>query len=62
MALDECHDERLELTLTFKLSNNPHFAGKVQDIVGHCLNPPKAVVPCNCEKDRSRQSTTRDRA
>ena len=33
------------LTRTFKLSNDPHFAEKVQDIVGLYLNPPdKALV------------------
>jgi len=29
---------------TFKLSNDPHFSGKVEDIVGLYLNPPEHAV------------------
>jgi transposase len=38
---------------TFKLSNDPHFAEKVVDVVGLYLNPPdKAVVLCVDEKSQ----------
>jgi len=41
------------LIRTFKLSNDPHFVEKVQDIVGLYLNPPdKALVLCVDEKSQ----------
>ena len=44
---------------TFRLSTDPLFAGKVQDIVGLCMAPPdRAVVLCVDGKPRiiARQS------
>jgi transposase len=39
------------LVKTFKLSNDPHFEGKLIDVVGLYLNPPdKAVLLCMDEK------------
>jgi len=41
------------LVRTFKLSNDPHFAEKVTDVVGLYLNPPdKALVLCVDEKSQ----------
>ncbi len=40
-------------TRTFKLSNDPHFAEKLEDIVGLYVNPPEhAVVLCADEKSQ----------
>lgn len=47
------HGLKPHLTKTFKLSNDKHFAEKVQDIVGLYLNPPdKALVLCVDEKSQ----------
>jgi transposase len=49
----KAHGLKPHLTRTFKLSNDPYFAEKVQDIVGLYLNPPdKAVVLCVDEKSQ----------
>jgi len=38
---------------TFKLSNDPEFVQKLEDIVGLCLNPPEhAIVLCADEKSQ----------
>ncbi len=47
------HGLKPHLTRTFKLSNDPHFAEKVQDVVGLYLDPPdKALVLCVDEKSQ----------
>jgi transposase len=47
------HGLKPHLSRPFKLSNDPHFAEKVVDIVGLYLNPPdKAVVLCVDEKSQ----------
>ena len=47
------HGLKPHLTRPFKLSNDPKFVEKVQDIVGLYLNPPdKAVVLCVDEKSQ----------
>ena len=47
------HGLKPHLTKTFKLSNDPHFAEKVQDVVGLYLDPPdKALVLCVDEKSQ----------
>lgn len=47
------HGLKPHLTKTFKLSNDPRFTEKVQDIVGLYLNPPdKAMVLCIDEKSQ----------
>jgi transposase len=47
------HGLKPHLTKTFKLSNDPRFTEKVQDIVGLYLNPPdKALVLCIDEKSQ----------
>ncbi len=47
------HGLKPHLTKTFKLSNDPHFAEKVQDVVGPYLDPPdKALVLCVDEKSQ----------
>jgi hypothetical protein len=51
--IGKAHGLKPHLTRTFQLSNDPHFAEKVQDIVGLYLNPPdKAVVLCVDEKSQ----------
>jgi hypothetical protein len=57
------HELKPHLTRTFKLSNDPQFNEKVQDIVGLYLDPPdKALVLCVDEKSQSRHPTGRNRA
>jgi transposase len=47
------HGLKPHLTKTFKLSNDPQFSEKVQDIVGLYLDPPdKALVLCVDEKSQ----------
>jgi len=47
------HRLKPHLTKTFKLSNDPQFTEKVQDIVGLYLDPPdKALVLCIDEKSQ----------
>jgi transposase len=47
------HGLKPHLTRSFKLSNDPKFVEKVQDIVGLYMNPPdKAVVLCVDEKSQ----------
>jgi transposase len=47
------HGLKPHLVRTFKLSNDPKFCEKVQDIVGLYLNPPdKALVLCVDEKSQ----------
>jgi hypothetical protein len=47
---------------TFKLSTDPKFAAKVQDVVGLYVDPPEhSLVPSVDEKSRSRRSTAPSR-
>ena len=47
------HGLKPHLSKTFKLSNDPRFIEKVQDIVGLYLDPPdKALVLCVDEKSQ----------
>jgi transposase len=47
------HGLKPHLTKTFKLSNDPQFSEKVQDVVGLYLDPPdKALVLCVDEKSQ----------
>lgn len=55
------HGLKPHLLRTFRLSNDPLFAQKVEDIVGLYLNPPEhALVLCGGEKDRCRLWTARN--
>ena len=48
------HGLKPHLTRTFKLSNDKHFAEKVEDVVGLYLNPPdRALVLCVDEKSQT---------
>ena len=48
---------------TFKRSNDPEFAEKVEDVVGLYVDPPKHGSWCrSTRKARSRRSTVRSRA
>ena len=47
------HGLKPHLVRTFKVSNDPQFAEKLQDIVGLYLNPPEhALVFCVDEKSQ----------
>ena len=57
------HGLKPHLVRTFKVSNDPHFAEKLEDIVGLYLNPPEhALVFSVDEKSRFKHSTGRSRA
>lgn len=48
---------------TFKISNDPNFAEKLEDVVGLYLAPPEhALVLCRGRRARFRLSTARNRA
>jgi hypothetical protein len=40
------HGLKPHLVKTFKLSRDPHFAAKVEDVVGLYLNPPEKALVC----------------
>ena len=47
------HGLKPHLVKTFKVSRDPNFAAKVEDVVGLYLNPPdKALVLCVDEKSQ----------
>ncbi|MBI4910096.1 MAG: hypothetical protein HY820_41145 [Acidobacteria bacterium] len=47
------HGLKPHLVETFKVSNDPEFAEKLERIVGLCLNPPEhAIVFCVAEKSQ----------
>jgi transposase len=47
------HGLKPHLTKTLKLSNDPHFAGKLEDIIGLYVSPPEhAIVFCCDEKSQ----------
>ena len=47
------HGLKPHLVRTFKVSNDPHFADKLETIVGLYLNPPEhAIVLCADEKSQ----------
>jgi transposase len=49
----EAHGLKPHLVKTFKLSNDPHFVEKLEDVVGLYLNPPEhALVFCIDEKSQ----------
>ena len=52
------HGLKPHLVKRFKLSTNPQYLEKLQDVEGLYLNPPeKALVFCVDERARSRRST-----
>jgi transposase len=54
----QAHQLKPHRVKTFKLSNDKHFAAKVQDIIGLYLNPPdKALVSRSTKRARSRRWT-----
>ena len=56
------HELKPHLTRSFKLSNDPKFCEKVQDIVGLYLDPPdRALVLSVDEKSQFRRSTAPSR-
>ena len=56
------HGLKPHLTKTFKLSRDPNFVAKVEDIVGLYLNPPdKALVLAVDEKSQIRPLTAPSR-
>ena len=49
----QAHGLKPHLVKTFKLSNDPHFIEKLEDVVGLYLNPPEhALVLCIDEKSQ----------
>ena len=49
----QAHGLKPHLVKTFKLSNDPHFIEKLEDVVGLYLNPPEhALVFCIDEKSQ----------
>ena len=50
------------LSHTFKLSNDKHFAEKLEDIVGLYLNPPEHAVVFCCDEKSQIQALDRTRA
>ena len=56
------HGLKPHLTKTFKLSRDPNFVAKVEDIVGLYLNPPdKALVLASMKRAKSRPLTAPSR-
>ena len=59
----EAHRLQPHRIRTFKRSNDPEFAEKVEDIVGLYMDPPKhAVIVSIDEKSQIRRSTARNQA
>jgi hypothetical protein len=55
------HGLKPHLTKTFKLSRDPNFVAKVEDIVGLYLNPPDKALVLAVDEKRS-YGETRNRA
>ena len=54
------HGLKPHLSRTFKVSNDPQFAEKVETVIGLYLNPPEhAIVLCVDEKSQIQHSTAR---
>jgi transposase len=53
------HGLKPHLTRTFKLSNDPHFAEKVVDVVGLYLNPPDNAVVLSVDEKSQIQALDR---
>jgi len=53
------HGLKPHLTKTFKVSNDPHFAEKVVDIVGLYLNPPEHALVLSVDEKSSIQALDR---
>ena len=47
------------LTRTFKISNDPRFADKLEDVVGLYLNPPEHAVVLSCDEKSQMQALDR---
>ena len=57
-AIWKAHGLKPHLVATFKLSNDPRFAEKVEDVVGLYLNPPERAIVLSV--DEKSQSLTRN--
>jgi transposase len=53
------HGLKPHLTRTFKLSNDPHFAEKLEDVVGLYLNPPEHALVLSCDEKTQIQALDR---
>jgi len=53
------HQLKPHLTRTFKLSNDPHFVEKVQDVVGLYLNPPEHALVLSVDEKSQIQALDR---
>jgi len=50
---------RPHLTRTFKISNDPRFADKLEDVVGLYLNPPEHALVLSCDEKSQMQALDR---
>jgi transposase len=55
----KAHGLKPHLSRTFKLSNDPHFAEKLEAIVGLYLNPPEHAVVFSCDEKSRIQALDR---
>ena len=53
------HGLKPHLIDTFKLSNDPRFVEKLEDVVGLCLNPPEHAVVLSCDEKSQIQALDR---
>jgi len=53
------HGLKPHLTRTFKLSNDPHFAEKLEDVIGLYLNPPEHAIVLSIDEKSQIQALDR---
>jgi len=56
------HGLKPHLVKTFKLSNDPQFVEKLEDIVGLYLSPPEHAIVLCCDEKSQVQALARTRA
>ena len=57
-AIWKAHELKPHLVATFKLSNDPRFAEKVEDVVGLYVNPPEHAIVLSVDEKYKRHGTT----
>jgi transposase len=55
----KAHGLKPHLSRTFKLSNDKHFAEKLEDVVGLYLNPPEKAIVFSCDEKSQIQALDR---
>ena len=58
-AIWKAHGLKPHLVATFKLSNDPRFADKVEDVVGLYLNPPERAIVLSVDEKSQLQALDR---